>query len=90
MQKVTFFQLQLCLMQRGFSECGIQIGPFAHCSANFDNPFSQHFHTERPILLPQRANMQKGEFSQLHGKGLCLRSCAFGQQRKIIGTACNP
>ena len=66
MRKGKFFQLQNWTTQRGLSAWGIQTGPFAPCYANFIFQILQlfHFHTGGQILLPQRANNEKREFTQ--------------------------
>ena len=67
MEKREFTQLQKWTRQVGFSAWGIQIGPFAACSADFifQNLLLFNFHTGGQFLLPQRANNEKREFTQL-------------------------
>ena len=55
------------MRQMDFNAWGIQTGPFASHSANFVRKYFQlfDFHTGGHILLPQRTNNGKGEFTQL-------------------------
>ena len=69
--KREFTQLQKWMMQRIFSAWGIQIGPFAACSADFVAKFFQllYFHNgESNSLLPQRVglDMRRGILAKVN------------------------
>ena len=65
-----------------FSAWGIQTGPFAPCYANFIFQILQlfHFHIGGQFLLPQRANNEKRELSQLQNWTRQRGFCAWGIQ----------
>ena len=65
--KGEFTQLQNWMRHMDSSAWGIQTGPYAAHSAHFAMKIFHlfHLHTGEPILITQRANNEKREFSQL-------------------------
>ena len=81
-EKGEFSQLQNWMVERVFCAWGIQTRPFAPCQANFIFQILQlfHFHTGGQFLLPQKANNEKGGFSQLQKRMVQRGLCAWGIQ----------